>query len=346
MQSLVPRMKSAALRATTSSGLANLFRPLQGGAAVVFMLHRFVDPARGVRGYDPASVRELLAYLRRAKHKLVSLDALFASLRGEQPPLRDAVAFTIDDGYAEQAEIASPLFAEFDCPVTTFVTTGFLDRALWFWWDQIQYIFRQTTRRTLKLDLGHAMLQYDIGDSAGGSFAEEDFTNRCKAVPEHRKRDAIGRLSHVAEVDLPHEPPAAYAPMTWGQLREAERRGMTFAPHTVTHPILARTDDDQCRAEIVDSWSRLQSEAARPVPILAYPNGQPGDFGEREIEVLRSTDLKGAVTSVAGFATSPRHRARNGPFTVPRFPFPDSLPYLVQQVSGIERLKFMLRGEH
>ena len=64
-----------------------------------------------------------------------------SALSGDGPPLNRAVAFTIDDGYVEQATVAAPVFAEFDCPVTTFVTSGFLDRALWFWWDQIEYVF-------------------------------------------------------------------------------------------------------------------------------------------------------------------------------------------------------------
>ena len=119
---------------------------------------------------------------------------------------------------------------------------------------------------------------------------------------------------------------------------------MTFAPHSVTHPILARTGDEQARTEIESSWRRLQTEAAAPLPIFAYPNGQAGDFGDREFGVLRSAGLLGAVTAVAGFVTPEGYRAEAGAYRIPRFPFPDSMPHLIQQVGGLERLKFMLRG--
>lgn len=342
---VIPLMKSVALRAATSSGFAGLFRPMMKRVAVIFMLHRFTDRERGISGYDPSSVRALLEYLRRERYALVSLEALFAAMSGEGPPLSHALAFTIDDGYVDHAEIAAPMFASFDCPVTTFVATGFLDGSLWFWWDHIQYVFRRTARPSLKLSVGDSTLEYRLSDAESRQRAEDDFVARCKTLPEHRKLAVIRELSIAAEVEIPREPPAAYAPMTWSQLRECERRGMTFAPHTVTHPILACATDEQARAEIVDSWARLRSEAQRPVPILAYPNGQPGDFGAREYQLLRDTGLRGAVTSVAGFATQSAHRSANGEFLVPRFSFPESLPYLIQQVSGIERLKFLIRGD-
>jgi hypothetical protein len=111
----------------------------------------------------------------------------------------------------------------------------------------------------------------------------------------------------------------------------------------VTHPILASADPAVAAEEIAGSWSRLQAEATRPVPIFAYPNGQPGDFGKREFATLQETGLRAAVTAIEGFATAPRFRGGNGAFQIPRFPLPDSLPYLIQQVSGLERLKFLLR---
>jgi len=342
-QRFVPRIKSTAVRVIAASGVANLFRPLTRGTAVVFMLHRFADPDRDVGGYDPASVARMLAYLRRNKYELVGLESLVKRLGGEGPPLRHTVAFTIDDGYVEHATIACPLFAGFDCPVTTFVPTGFLDGALWFWWDQIEYVFTHTARPSLAFDIERGHVCYVLGDTAARRSAQENFTTRCKALPDHRKHEAIRHLADIAEVSLPEQAPARYAPMSWDQLRACERNGMTFGAHTVTHPILARTGDGPARAEIVASWARLQAEAARSVPVFAYPNGQPGDFSDREFRVLGEIGLT-AVTGVAGFATPRRYRSPNGPFLVPRFALPDSLPYLVQQVGGLERLKFLLRG--
>ncbi len=338
---LLGRAKAAAVTALTTGPVAGLLRPLMREAAVVFMLHRFTDPDRGISGDDPARVREMLAWLRRERYHLLSLPDLLRHLAAGSVPAQ-AVVFTLDDGYAEQADVAGPLFAEFDCPVTTFVATGFLDRALWFWWDQIEYVFTHSTRARVTAALDGLALTYDLPDAASRRAAQAAFTAHCKTVPETHKLAWIRALAAAADVAVPAHAPERYAPMTWDELRACERRGMTFGPHTVTHPILARADDVQAQREIVESWARLRSEARVPAAVFAYPNGQHADFSARDFAVLREQGLA-AVTGVAGFATARRFRAPDGPLVVPRFAFPDSVPYLGQIVGGLERLKFLLR---
>lgn len=118
-------------RIISAPGVASLFSPAQRDCATIFMLHRFQDPNRGIAGFDPAQLRRGLEYLRKNRYELVSLENIFDRLARRGSALRGAVAFTIDDGYVDQAEIAGGVFAEFDCPVTTFVATGFLDGHLW-----------------------------------------------------------------------------------------------------------------------------------------------------------------------------------------------------------------------
>src|SRR5262245_7266960 len=139
--------------ALTVPGVAAPFARLRRGRAVIFMLHRFRQAELGIEGHDPLEVRRGLEYLRRKRYELVSLTEVFERLAGQGRPLDRSVAFTIDDGYLDQATVAGPIFADFDCPVTTFVSTGFLDGRLWFWWDRIEHVFRQTSRRRIRVRL-------------------------------------------------------------------------------------------------------------------------------------------------------------------------------------------------
>ena len=337
-------VRRAAVGALTRTGLANLCRPLTHGNAVIFMLHRLADPDRGVPGFEPDLLRTLLAFLRRKRYQVIDLHQALERLRGDGPPLRRAVVFTMDDGYVEQANIAGPVFAEFDCPVTTFLATGFLDGATWFWWDQIDYVFAKTRRRDVAVEIHGARHRYLLEDAHQAQSAQVRFTARCKEIPDTARETAVRSLAAAAEVDLPSRAPARYAPMSWDQVRSAERRGMTFGPHTVTHPVLSRTDDLQSRFEIDHSWTRLKTEARSPVPVFAYPNGRSSDFGAREIETLREIGLESACTCIPAYATPRRFRLPNGSFNIPRFAPPDSIPYLIQFVSGLERLKLLLRG--
>jgi peptidoglycan/xylan/chitin deacetylase (PgdA/CDA1 family) len=322
-----------------------LFRHAQRNCATIFMMHRFTHRDRGIDGFDPGQLRNGLHYLRRNKYEFLSLADLFSRLAGNGPELSGAVVFTIDDGYIDHAEIAAPVFAEFDCPVTTFATTGFLDGQLWMWWNKIEYIFSNTRRKTLEFWLDGNPVRYELSPEESTGAAREDFVQRCKTLGDERHK-AISRLAENAEVDLPVGPPVMYAPMTWDDARVCEKKGMSFGPHTVTHPILSQlATEQQAEWEISESWRRLCTEVRNPVPIFCYPNGRWADFGPREMDIFRNLGLSGAVVGERGFAGPASFRQdKDGPFKVCRLPFPETLSDLIQCVSGIERCKQIVRS--
>jgi len=326
-------------------GISTGFRITLRGCATVFMLHRFADAERGIAGLEPNFLREALDLLRRNKYEIISLAELYNRLSGHGPSLDGAVVFTIDDGYIDQAKVACPVFAEFDCPVTTFVTTGFLDGDLWLWWDKIEYTFATTQRKSVSVRLGDETVKFDWDAKETIDSVLLNFIERCKILDDNKKQSAIVHLAESAEVDLPDSPPAMYSPMTWDDVRHCEDKGMTFGPHTVTHPILSRTPLEQAIFEITESWQRLCAEARHPVPVFCYPNGQWSDFGSREIEIMIKAGLRGAVVGCHGFAElASFNKDDKQPFMVRRLPFPDTLSDLIQYVSGIERCKHKLRG--
>jgi peptidoglycan/xylan/chitin deacetylase (PgdA/CDA1 family) len=340
------RTKQLSLNLLRLPGATRPFAPLTRGRGAVFVLHRFQDPDNGIAGHDPERLRTALAYLRRHGYALLGMEELIRRLSGNGPPLRRAVAFTIDDGYLEQATIAAPVFAEFDCPVTTFVTTGFLDGKLWCWWDQVEFILASTTRPEVAGVLGDGRYRYELRDSEDRHEATEDFTARCKSIAEPEKLAGIASLAAHAEVDVPAKPPPQYAPMSWDQLRACEAMGMTFGPHTVSHPILARTSDEQSRAELTESWDQLREEAVHPVPVFCYPNGQWEDFGLREMATLDELGLQAAVAHGGSYAHSASFQRDSwGPFRIQRFSYVDRLPHVIQIASGFERFKEILRSE-
>jgi peptidoglycan/xylan/chitin deacetylase (PgdA/CDA1 family) len=313
---------------------------------VIFMLHRFRHAGMGIEGCDPADLRRGLGYLRKQRYDLVPLAEMFERLAGRGRPLDRSVAFTMDDGYQDQATVGAAIFAEYDCPATTFVTTGFLDGQLWCWWDRIEYVFRHARRSELEVSLGGASLRYRWDGAAERTGALLDFIERCKEVSDGDKEAGIRLLAARAEVDLPRRAPEQYAPMSWDQLRKCEDRGMSFGPHTVTHPVLRRVGSAEATHEIAESWARLRAEARQPVPVFCYPNGRWQDFGPREIATLRCLGFTGALVGEPGYADGRSFRAdADGPFRVRRFHFPEATLDVAQLVTGLERLKQILRRE-
>jgi peptidoglycan/xylan/chitin deacetylase (PgdA/CDA1 family) len=131
--------------------------------------------------------------------------------------------------------------------------------------------------------------------------------------------------------------------MSWDRARELERGVTRFGAHTVSHPILARVDDLQSRAEIEGSWSRLRAELVRPLPVFCYPNGKDGDYGPRETSLLDELGFSGALGTERGYASwsRVRHDARAA-YAVDRFSFPDCPRAVLRYASGAERLRQLL----
>ena len=308
----------------------------------ILMLHRLKTAELNVeQGQDPEILRRGLELLRRRKYSFLSLEEVFNKLgAGEQLPSR-AVVFTQDDGYLEQAVIAAPIFEAYDCPATTFVTSGFLDRKLWFWWDRIGYVFRNASNRRVSIDTEDEQIALDWTEKSDLPRCEADLIAKCKTLPSSSVDELIAEFAIQSEVSLPDLAPDGFKPMDWDQLRAAEQQGMTFGPHTVTHPILANCTETASDYEIETSWQRVAQEADRPCKVFCYPNGRLIDFGQREVLKLERLGFLGAVVGAPGFA---RTKQNGSLFEVRRIPFPDDQINLIQYTSGLESMKMMLRG--
>jgi hypothetical protein len=120
--------------------------------------------------------------------------------------------------------------------------------------------------------------------------------------------------------------------------------GMQFGPHSVSHPILSRCSDDNLWLELATSWDRLRAEAEAAVPIFCYPNGQIGDFGDREFAALQKLEFIAAVTGLPGYIEGCGSRNGFESYQLRRYPFSDQLTTVLQYASGFERLKDVVRG--
>lgn len=346
MASLKRLLRSGIIRASCHPWVGGLFRPVTNDLAAIFTLHRIHDPAHGIHGHTPEFLRTTLHYLKQEGYNFVSLEDVYRRLRGEIPPLRKAVVFTMDDGFIDQATIAAPIFAEFNCPLTIFLITGFLDRKLWPWDDQVSYVFSATKQRKFTIRIGSNNIPYETISTDQRVLNAKDFRNRVKLVTESEMLQALDDLSRNAEVIIPEEPIFPYLPMTWDMARKLEKDGVAFAPHTVSHPILSRLTPERVQYEISESWRRVREELSHPLPIFAYPTGRRIDFGIREIKILEEVGLSGATTMEPGHTDIAKHRnGRYARYQLNRYALPDNIEDVMQYCSWLEPAKMFFRME-
>jgi peptidoglycan/xylan/chitin deacetylase (PgdA/CDA1 family) len=126
--------------------------------------------------------------------------------------------------------------------------------------------------------------------------------------------------------------------MTWDIARQLERRGIQFAPHSVTHNLLSRLDDDKLQQEISDSWATLDRELLSPLKVFCYPTGRTGDYDARAINMLRDSGYLAAVTTTPDFVMPVKGDA-DLLYSLPRFSLPNSMEDFIQCCTWIEYAK-------
>jgi hypothetical protein len=214
-----------------------------------------------------------------------------------------------------------------------FLVTGFLDGACWLWWDKLRYIFTH----------GSASLSAALLGNGGKTPTPAQVTalaghisQRCTRIPNPELLALVAFLAERAQVELPHSPPEAFRPMSWDSAKQLIPHGVTFGPHTVTHPMLDRTTEDHAAREIAESWRRIREVIEHPIPVFSYPNG---GYGAREVGLVRSSGLRASVATTPRYLTIARPRTDDDWFyRLPRFPYPDQTHTLLLTAAGFRRL--------
>jgi peptidoglycan/xylan/chitin deacetylase (PgdA/CDA1 family) len=224
------------------------------------------------------------------------------------------------------------------------VVTGVLDQGSWYWWDRVQQVFAKSDRSVLETDIGGERFVATLGTAEQGRQAARRLIERLKRVSDPERLRAITEIERLLGVELPAKPPAEFAPMTWEDVRRSASGGVSYGPHTITHPIMSQLDDASARQQLEGSLSRLREQTSAAVPIFCYPNGGAGDISPREPANLRLLGFESAVTSCVGYATAADwHSSSDSPFLLPRFGYNGNPALFKQIVTGVLRARLAIR---
>lgn len=298
--------KDSVLRAVLDtmywSGLYRLMAPITAGCGVIFMLHR-VRPASPKDAFAPNAALEVtpefldgvIRLVKRRGYDIVDLDEAKRRLTSHSRG-RFAV-FTFDDGYADNFDIALPIFERHKAPFAVYVTTGMMDGTADIWWLILEEALAHA--QSIRTRIGSEEYALPTRSSAEKQAAWDTIYWPLRDVSIAERRDCVAALAEAAGVSVP----GIFAAVTvnWPRLREvAKNPWLAIGAHTLTHPPLAVIEEKAARVEIVESKRRIEAELGKPVRHFAYPFGDHASAGGRDFVLAREAGFDTAVTTRRG----------------------------------------------
>jgi peptidoglycan/xylan/chitin deacetylase (PgdA/CDA1 family) len=266
------RIPSTLLRLRTASGMAawitiltyHRVAPLDAGA----------DFCEGTVDVTPEAFDRQLAYGRRW-FDFIGIDDLFAFAKGGSLP-NNPLLITFDDGYLDNREVALPILLKHGARAAFFIATTYVAERRLFWWDQLSYMIKRSTRERIVLTYPTPK----VVPLAGPGDRERAFRTLRAVITDHFEIDLWRFLDAVAEgtgVVISREDERRLADdviMTWSDVHALRAAGMGIQSHTRDHYVLPTLNEAHLREELGKSREILEGELGEPVRAIAYPVGR------------------------------------------------------------------------
>jgi peptidoglycan/xylan/chitin deacetylase (PgdA/CDA1 family) len=264
----------------------------------IFMYHRFSkDPDSEPTVIDASTFEWQVQHIQRNFH-VITLGEYVRTVREKAQVPRPTVILTVDDGYRDFYEIAYPILRKNGIRATFFITVNFIEKKIWLWPDILKFALENTREKIISFFFENTSFEVPTGDPETNRREWGSLSDTCIRLDDEKKWDLISRLLAAARVDLPREPDAKYAPVTWEQIREMKAQGIEIGSHTLNHPILSKVPDKHClREEIDGSKVAIEERIGDRVATFCYPNGTPADIDERVVTIVREAGYDGAVVT-------------------------------------------------
>ena len=225
--------------------------------------------------------------------KVLALDEAVTRLKAGTLPAR-AACITFDDGYADNHDVALPILQRHGLSATFFIATGFLDGGR-MWNDSIIESVRHCN--SALLDLAPLGLEcHALGSDDQRRYAIASLIGQIKYRPVQERVELTELILRIAKVRASDS-----LMLSSEQVSAIHRAGMQIGAHTVSHPILARLNDEQALEEILGSKRQLEQLLGDRIGLFAYPNGKPGeDYVPRTVDLVRRANFDAAVSTQSG----------------------------------------------
>jgi len=319
------------------SGLLEIFRYGYRNKASILMYHRVPGSPFSAGGFCFNVFEKQINYL--VKHyNIISLEELVTHLKNGRSLPNNAVTITFDDGYVDNYLYAYPILKKYNAPASIFLSTNFIETKQLLPIDRIEYIVTKTEKKYLDIVLPNNTTP-DEGPCRIELDADLEFIvkkidkitkdNNLSLVELEKFTEDLALQQKVKIPDSVNQ--ERFSPLSWSQVREMMKNGITFGSHTCSHPTLPRLPFEERRSEIINSRKVLEKQLDMDIDYFCYPYGA---FNDVDDKILKELNFKAAVSTLEGlndFSTDF--------FRLKRYSGEYTLPQLARRTSGFNLFK-------
>jgi peptidoglycan/xylan/chitin deacetylase (PgdA/CDA1 family) len=271
------------------------FSRVSSGKFVILCYHRI--GTGGIPYYSELSAAAFdaqMAFLRK-HYRVVSLEKLLGEMN-DPSSKGQAVAVTFDDGYRGLFTEALPILKEHQIPAMVYLLAGAIESGEPAWYDRIFLALQQVPGASFEIELD-TLHRFDLPTHQSRVNAAASIVAELRKMPDARRRECCAALDK--RVPLPSDA-LANRMLSWDQVRQMQKAGISFGAHTMTHPVVSRLQPLDAQRELTESKRLIEERLQTEIPDFAFPFGHAADCGPGAAELVARCGFRSGATTTRG----------------------------------------------
>lgn len=284
------------------------------GSLVIFNYHRIKPPGTGtfpfddgVFGPDQEALRDHFKCLKE-NADVISEQELLEHVQSHRKLPKSCAMVTFDDGYRDNIDLALPIIQEQGIPALFFIPTQLIESRELGWWDSIAFLLKKTRSPVISI----RGTTFDL--STNRAHAISELQSWMKHLKIGQTETLVDEISQACGVDVPSFELTTNELMTWEQIREAKKKGITIGSHTHSHRVMSTLPHSEQMEELRVSKQILERELEVQIKSVAYPVGGVRDYNRETEKFAKSAGYELGFS----FQTGGNRLDQMSPFSVSR----------------------------
>jgi peptidoglycan/xylan/chitin deacetylase (PgdA/CDA1 family) len=214
---------------------------------------------------------------------------------------RPSIAITFDDGYLDNYTLAYPVLKKHGVPAALYLTTSLVGTPDRIWTEQIGLAFLETPKGYFNFSELFGDKTIPIRTKEEKEQANSKVSEALKLRPDDKRRELMQELFETLEVsEIVGRNCGERMMLSWDEVQEMRKDGVTMGSHSHTHPILSRMSIQKAKDEILKSKKVLEKNVDIEVKHFSFPNGREEDFSEELRDYCREIGFESTCSVIYG----------------------------------------------